>query len=365
MFFIDFFKSTRVLNWTLVFAFMVLLVGIVVKKISDYDFWWHLNLGRQIFEQMAPVVTDKFSYTFADVSQFNGEWFADLMIYMGYLVGGFSGIAALKVILISSTFYFLAKAMYFELDRDKGALVVVILSLVVVLFALRFRLFVRPFLFSYLFVSIFLFLLQKYRHEANHKLLWVLPVLQIVWVNCSKGYFFGPLLIGLMAISELLEGKRDKRIWLVLLLTLGASCLSPEGWHSYTPLMTFMSNQSGVALVGEHQALSAQLLWGQAWHYFVGFQILLVGGLIYLVAMKGWRNIFLSLAFLAFAIPPFFMVRMIDFFALIAVLTFCLFLQKLFITIGIYRFTLSRFTTGGLALFFYTQYPTIQPMLLV
>ena len=206
-------------NWCLIFVFAALLIGVVVTKIADYDFWWHLNLGRQIFEQMTPIVVDQFSYTFAGVSQFNGEWLADLTIYLSYLLGGFGGVAVLKVVLLAVTFFFLAKAACIGSDQDKVSLVAVVLSLVVVLFALRFRLFVRPFLFSYFFIAMFLFLLQKYKHEFNYRLLWILPVMVIVWANFSKGFFFGPLLVGLMAVSELFEGRRDKRTWLLFLLT--------------------------------------------------------------------------------------------------------------------------------------------------
>ena len=337
-------------NWCLIFVFAALLIGVVVTKIADYDFWWHLNLGRQIFEQMTPIVVDQFSYTFAGVSQFNGEWLADLTIYLSYLLGGFGGVAVLKVVLLAVTFFFLAKAACLGSDQDKVSLVAVVLSLVVVLFALRFRLFVRPFLFSYLFVGMFLFLLQKYRHDFNYKRLWILPVLVILWANCSKGFFYGPLLVGLLAMSELFEGRRNKHLWVLFLLTLGASCLNPEGSQPYVSLIKVMTGTSLLNLVGEHQPLSAQLLWGQSWHYFIGFQILFAGCLVYFLAMKGWRNIFLLLVFMVFVTPSFFLVRMIDFFALTACLPFYLFCEQVFVKFRISDFCHSRTVISGMAI---------------
>lgn len=342
-------RNNRFFSWCLISTFVVLLVGVAVTKVADYDFWWHLNLGRQIFDKMTPVVVDQFSYTFSGAEQFNGEWLADLFIYLSYSLGGFGGVAVLKILLLSATFYLLAQVVCLGREQDNVTLVAVVLSLVVVLFALRFRLFIRPFLFSYLFLALFLVVLQKYRHDFSCRLLWILPVLEVIWANCSKGFFFGPLLVGLMAISNLLEGRRDKRIWALALLTLGASCLSPEGARLYSMLTAIMSDSRSTMFVGEQQSLTAQLLWGQSWNYFVGFQMLFAGSLVYLVAMKGWRNIFLLLVFLAFAIPPFFMVRMIDFFALIAFLPFYLFCEKLLVRFRLVVFLRSNTAIGGMS----------------
>ena len=58
-------QHNRAFSWVLISTFAALLIGIVVTKIADYDFWWHLNLGRQILDKMTPVVVDQFSYTFS------------------------------------------------------------------------------------------------------------------------------------------------------------------------------------------------------------------------------------------------------------------------------------------------------------
>ena len=149
-------RNNRVFSWCLISTFVVLLVGVAVTKVADYDFWWHLNLGRQIFDKMTPVVVDQFSYTFSGAEQFNGEWLADLFIYLSYSLGGFGGVAVLKILLLSATFYLLAQVVCLGREQDNVTLVAVVLSLDVVLFALRFRLFIRPFLFSYLFLALFL-----------------------------------------------------------------------------------------------------------------------------------------------------------------------------------------------------------------
>jgi hypothetical protein len=55
------------------FSFALVSVGFAVTKVADYDFWWHLNLGREIFLSGWPILVDSFSYTFEGAPQFNGE----------------------------------------------------------------------------------------------------------------------------------------------------------------------------------------------------------------------------------------------------------------------------------------------------
>jgi hypothetical protein len=301
-------------------VFCVFLAGLSLTRITDYDFWWHLNLGRQVAQSASLQAADAFTYTFAGAGQFNGEWLADLLLYLAYAGGGFAGVAALKLALLALTFWFLLRACRELTGAGWTGLYASLLTLVLIAFAIRFRLFIRPFLFSYLFLALFSYLLAAYGRSRNARILWLLPLVELLWANTSKGFFYGPLLIGIFLLNDLFGRKLDRRLLWAGLGTLAISLASPEFYHPY--LMFFDAAQGqAVGVVGEQQPLSRMMLWGFGLKYTWAFQVLALGGAVHLL-LGGWRRPLPVLFFALFLPPALAMVRMIDFFSLAAVFFF-------------------------------------------
>ena len=290
-----------------------------MTKVADYDFWWHLNLGREIFLSGWPILVDSFSYTFEGAPQFNGEWLTDLIFYLTYEMGGFFAIGLLKAVLVLAIFFTLYKTLIEISEEDTARwFVATILTLVVVLFAIRFRLLIRPYLFSYLFLALFVFILSRFSKSGNAGLLYWLPLIELLWANTSKGLFFGPALICIYVVGSFVNRRFDKRLLIALAGVVLASVCSPEGLTPYYHLLSIAQSPTTLYVVGEQQPLSTQLLWGSAWHYTAGYQLLLLGALVYFLPLKGWRNAVHLLLFVSFLAASFIMIRMISFFALIA-----------------------------------------------
>ncbi|VAX10981.1 hypothetical protein MNBD_GAMMA26-1811 [hydrothermal vent metagenome] len=340
----------------------LMIVGVTSTEIADYDFWWHINLGREIYNTGSITLPDSFSYTFAGTPQFSGEWLADLSFYLAYLGGGFWGVAALKVVVVLAVFYILLlRLLDQQRDGVGGWLLAAVLTMVVVLFAIRFRLFVRPYIFSFLFFSLFLLLLERYTKTNNARMLYALPWLEILWANMSKGLIFGPLLICVYIVGALLQGRLDRRLIVVLSAVLLTSTISPEGVSPYGFLLTMAKDPAGFYVVGEQQPLSFALLWGQGWAYTAGYQLLVLGSLFYFTLLGGWRNYTHLLIFLAFFAASIYMIRLVGFFSL-AVATFAIhpasrligwlpdwFFRRRELSYGIIGLLL--FAVGGLAVF--------------
>jgi tetratricopeptide (TPR) repeat protein len=300
-------------------SFALVTVGFSVTKVAEYDFWWHLNLGREVFQSGWPIVADSFSYTFEGASQFNGEWFADLIFYFVYEMGGFLAIGLLKAILVLAIFYVLYRTLIDLSEEDTVRwFVATVLTLIVVLFAIRFRLMIRPYLFSFLFFALFVFILSRFSRTGNAGLLYWLPLIEIIWANTSKGLFFGPALICIYLAGGLINHRFDRRLLIALAAVVLASVCSPEGLAPYYFLLAIAQSPETINVVGEQQPLSVQLLWGPAWHYTAGYQLLFLGSLVYFLFQRGWRNAVHLLLFVSFLAASIIMIRMIGFFALIA-----------------------------------------------
>lgn len=297
----------------------VLVVITCITKISDYDFWWHLALGEEVYQQGHLYTFDKFSYTFQGENQFTSEWFANLLIYLSYHLGGLWGTNILKVFIIILSFVFIFLTLKTISANKKTELYAFIITLLFLLFSIRFRLFIRPYIFSYLFFSVFIFILAHYDKNKKFRILYLLPLIELLWANISVGAIFGPILLAFFILGNTVKnGNGILRLLVLLAVTVISAVINPDTYKIYyLPLSALLHDPYKMTL-GEHQPITAQILWGYGLRYTFGYQILFLGAAVYLLLLKGWRNIYYLITFLAFFIVSLFHVRMIDFFSFFA-----------------------------------------------
>ena len=254
----------------------LLTVLICMTKYADYDLWWHLKLGETVFSTHSLPWLDTFSYTAAGRHQFTGEWLADLIIFLTFQTAGFLGLNLLKALLLLLSFSFLFLQMKSASKGARGAAFAAVISLVVVLFAVRFRLFVRPYLFSLPFMALFLYLLGRWRSNLRDRYIYLLPAFMLLWANMSVGAVFGLFLLGVGMLLDIVENK-SWRLMPVLLLSIVASLLNPESWRLYSLALDLTSDPYR-ALVGEYQPITKDILFGSGLRYTLCFQLLALGG---------------------------------------------------------------------------------------
>lgn len=296
----------------------LVLTAFSLTTVADYDLWWHLNLGRMIAALGSIANPDGFSGTFAGSPQFNGEWLSDLLFYGAYRGTGLPGLYLVKITLLALTFLALARLLWELMEREAGPKALAIaVTLLIALFALRFRLYIRPYLFSYLFVALFLLLLLRAERKGDERYLWLLPLLQIVWVNLSKGALFGPVMTGIFLAGALLGRRRLTTPILLFVAVSAATCFNPEGWRIYGLFFDYSGKVEAIT-VGEHMPLSPQMLWGYGWHYTLGYQALVLLALLGILRRGGERSVALLALLALFFALSLRMVRMVDFFSLAA-----------------------------------------------
>ena len=109
-------------------------------------------------------------------------------------------------------------------------------------------------MFSILFASIFLIILDKYCSNEKTRLVWWLIPLMIVWVNMHAGFAAGLALIAITILGLALDvrirhkdslssiWKRTRRLCLLGLLTGAAVLVNPNGFRIYSyPFETLRS----------------------------------------------------------------------------------------------------------------------------
>lgn len=291
--------------------------------LSDYDFWWHLALGRQVAGAVATgswSLPDAFSYTAPGAPQLNLEWFGDLLIYGAWRACGFVGVDLLMTLLLGATCTFVALAVTETLDAEErtSRWTVLGVTLGIFLVCIRFRVFPRPALFTYVFLAAFVWLLSA--HRARGGWVWLAPLVPLaaLWSNTSKGAVYALACVAAFAIGSLVERKPDRRLWLALPAVAAGLMANPDGFRSISIVYEYRQALTSPTRLGEFQPLSAMMLWGRGAYHTAGFQVALALTALGLVIGRWRRQPGMFLLAVALAVQAFLAIRMVDLFAVVA-----------------------------------------------
>jgi hypothetical protein len=166
---------------------------------GDFDVWWHLRTGQLILERGQVPRTDWFTYTNATRTWIDIYWLFQVGLALLYRIGGASALVLLKAVCGTAI---VALSLVARRGGGKTWPVVVAWLPAVVMFTGR--LCERPELFSLLFLAGFLTVLG--RAGERPRWLWLLPAIQILWVNCHGFFVLGPMVLAAY-VAELLVDR--------------------------------------------------------------------------------------------------------------------------------------------------------------
>jgi len=177
-------------------------------EITSLDTWFHLKEGELYVTTHSLPAQDPFAFTTQGREWTKYSWLADVIFYLIYAAAGFPGLILLRLGLL-----FLIAFILYRLLRGCGLhpLAAVLLVFVASL-ALRFRLYIRPELLSFLLLLTSLAILLRLRTGPRWAAYALVPV-QIVWVNVHASFVFGIFLPGLVLLANLLPGNRVAPGW--------------------------------------------------------------------------------------------------------------------------------------------------------
>lgn len=211
-------------------AFVLLFVGFFHPITAmTQDLGRHLLTGKLILQTHHVPAINLYSYTYPDFPFINTHWLSEVLFYLIQSTLGFTGLLVVMTLIVLATFALL----FWEAKRRASitSLTVVCLLLFPVLFE---RTDLRPELFSFFLLAIFITVLYRNR-ERSTKLLYILPVLSLLWVNLHIYFLLGLGTIGLFVVEQLLrerqrlEKNRFFTLAGVFLLCILASLLNPHG----------------------------------------------------------------------------------------------------------------------------------------
>ena len=182
------------------FALLGILLFHGITSINN-DIGRHLKLGEIIWKTTSIPDTNFFSYTVPEFPFMNHHWLSEVIMYGMYVAGGFKLLIIAKIVLAIGAFY----AVWNAVKQKSFFFGTFGFITGISIFIERSEM--RPEIFSYLFLGLFLFILFRAKYDHNLKWLWILPALQLLWVNTHIFFFLGPLLYVLFLIDRFLNKK--------------------------------------------------------------------------------------------------------------------------------------------------------------
>lgn len=165
----------------LIFFFFLILAGYFITwpiVMTDTDLWYHLSGGRY-FWQNGTIARDAFfSYIQPPKDWYNYYWLFQVIIYKIFQATGYYGLIILRWFLYSLTALFICLSFVRRDNNRTEILLGLFLFVACTILIMQRELLVRPHLFSYLFIVVFLYILECKRDK-----IWLLPFLGIFWSN--------------------------------------------------------------------------------------------------------------------------------------------------------------------------------------
>lgn len=191
---------------------------------ADTDLWGRLFSGSIYLTKGWVYHNDIFSFVPTLQPWVDHEWISGILFFLSVKFLGEPGILLIKLILIILTMYLIFLGAYLRENTPKS-----ILFYILILFGLfpSFGSNVRPHCFTFMFFTLWLFLLEYSRMKNCNKYLFVMPVTMLLWVNMHAGCISGLALIAVYILSNLIEKKPIKPYLLILLFSIGVMFCNP------------------------------------------------------------------------------------------------------------------------------------------
>jgi hypothetical protein len=198
--------------------------------VSSNDLWLLLREAADIVASGHVPLVEHYSAVAAGRPYLAHEWLSGLVFLGLFKIGGGQALTVLR----ASVMLAMMLLLWYSLKRDDRSFLLAGPLLALAAYVILTRVFVRPHLFTHLFLCVWVFALERWRRERRLRYLIVLVPIQVLWANLHGGYIFAPVLgaamTGAAALLVLFPGwsQNQSYAWSDVgkLAALTAACLS-------------------------------------------------------------------------------------------------------------------------------------------
>jgi hypothetical protein len=326
----------RKLKVLIVFLFFLYVFISFIKPILDPDTPWHLKTGEYIFLNKTIPTSDPFSFA-NDPIPFIGKfiltqyWLSQTLFFLIYKIYGPFGLVIMGAAIFTSII-----ALLWYLLRNKGFYISLFITGGFAFNVLRDFSAIRPQIFTFLFATIVIFLIEKYKEKKSINYLLPMPFLMILWANMHGGFIYGIVLILIYILSEGIEfytcnkssmkppeslsSKQLYHLVFFYIISVLVSLVNPNTYKAFLYAFTTHSQNLFYFVEEYHspfkimQINPSKMIYGFWFYLFVALVMMII-----FIKRRAFNPIFLLLFSI---IPALISIRYIPLFSIVAVATF-------------------------------------------
>ena len=236
------------------FCFVVGLF-MALQPISDNDFFWHIVVGNRVW--LDKIIPNHELYSWASGKSWVAhEWLTEAIMYKL----GPVGCITIMLVIFLGLYILMAKMLRVKFKKIFDFKLLYLLMMCVFFKVTG----PRPYIISLVFFAYLIYVLFSYidKEKKADKLIWTLPVLQILWVNFHGGsssmiyiFILGTLMCHYFLkllpwrnerfMQNILDKKQVKTLVIVFFLSILATCINPFG---YKMLLYPFSNMTDTSM---------------------------------------------------------------------------------------------------------------------
>lgn len=298
-------RMARLYTWVLLLVAIAVVVVASLRDVVDPDILFHIRFGQEIIAQRAIVYLDQFSFTLAGKEWVNQSWLIDVLYALIYDRFGLGPLIWLKALFYTIALVGVAMASVRSWRAAWPLLGGVLLALIVV----STRVIDRPENLALCLIAFYLLILARVAGGAGRRVVWLLPLMQVVWVNVHASFVMGPTVIGLALLAQMIA----QGLWLkpraimrlpefkVLVLCCAVLPLNPWGVHYWRYLYQFRDMEILRSFAAEWHASDLLGFEDQRWRKAAFWLLLTLSGAGALTAIgRRPRSLFPGLVLVLF-----------------------------------------------------------------
>jgi len=237
---------------------------------SDGDTGWHIRTGEWILAHHAVPTVDLFSFTKSNQPWFAWEWVWDIAFAAIHSCTGLAGVAFVNTLLLGVFTLLVYRLSLMVSQNHLTSMLVTALAAG----ASSLHWLARPHLVTWILVLVFFQLLERCRVAGPSatalqiRVLFLPPLLMMLWVNVHGGFVAGLLMIAGYALGETLTSLVETNFhwasawrssacyWQSLVLCAAATFVNPYGWKLHSHIFTYLTDWELLDKIQEFQSIS-------------------------------------------------------------------------------------------------------------
>jgi len=197
------------ISWTVatlvVLAVIIGMLPLVVRRVGDADYWWHIVTARWILDHHALPAHDLYTYTVPSHPWTDHEYLSEVLMYGLGKVGGQLAVSLGFGAITWAGFWLILRRINLRATHFVATAAALALAAVAGVAVWG----PRPQMITFALVCLELYLIERFLADGHRGLYWM-PLIMVAWANFHGGFVIAFLFLGIAFLVEIARWLVDR-----------------------------------------------------------------------------------------------------------------------------------------------------------